>query len=138
MLTSGKDKIEYIFYEHNQEEIKKWIDFVNNKIIDIPEYQTSSHGKNEKSYNVIKKSQVKVNSSIKILFEHNYIANIYLDNQLETSNTVHHIDGNPKNNSIINLIVFETNAEHKRFHNSKYAWLIYNENNHKFNCILKH
>ena len=64
------------------------------------------------------------------------MANIYLNDKLESHNTVHHIDNNPANNNISNLMVFETNNEHKRFHNSKYAKLTYNEDTHKFHCII--
>jgi hypothetical protein len=71
-------------------------------------------------------------------FAHNFIANILLEGNLLKTNTVHHIDGCRSNNNKKNLMVFETKAEHKRFHNSKYSYLVYNKNNHIFNCILKY
>ena len=100
----------------------------------IPEYEAYSYGKGTNTYNIIRKKHVKHKTKVKPLFEHDFIVSLYLS--LGTNNTVHHVDGNPKNNDITNLIVFKTNGEHKRFHNSKYAWLIYDEATHKFNCIL--
>ena len=50
---------------------------------------------------------------------------------------VHHIDKNSLNNDIHNLLVFNTSDDHKRFHNSKYAWLTYDEETHFFSCVMK-
>ena len=132
-----KRNVTYLYENHNNTEIEKWRDYVKTLNVDIPKYEIFSHNKDNTGYNVIRKSQIIENNTVKLSFEHNYIMNLYLHGELEEYNTVHHIDMNPKNNDITNLIAFETNGEHKRFHNSKYAWLIYNEDTHKFNCILK-
>ena len=129
---------EDIYSEHNSKEINKWVEYIKTLDIQIPNYEVYFQGKeNTDGYKIIKKHYRKENNTVKILFEHNYIANLYLNGNLKSHNTVHHVDMNPGNNNINNLIIFETNKEHKRFHNSKYAWLVYNEETHKFNCILK-
>lgn len=123
---------DYLYELHNTEEIDKWIHYIDSLNITFPFYETVNHGE----YKIIRKGQTKANNAVKVLFEHNYIANLYLNNQLQDSNTVHHIDKNKQNNDIHNLLVFETWDDHKRFHNSKYAYLIYDEITHLFRCEL--
>ena len=134
---SDKDKkhiIEYVYQEHNNYEIKKWLEYVDSLTITIPEYQINN---SKNFYPIIKGRQQKNNSTVRVLFEHDFIANLYLQNTLEDKNTVHHIDKNILNNDIHNLLVFETTADHKRFHNSKDAYLIYDEVSHKFTCEIR-
>ena len=38
---------------------------------------------------------------------------------------------------LMELLVFIDGGNHKRFHNSKYAYLIYDENTHLFSCELR-
>jgi hypothetical protein len=87
---------------------------------------------------IVRKTGIKVDNSVIYEFEQDFIANILLEGKLLKTNTVHHIDKCRSNNDMKNLMVFKTNSEHKRFHNSKYAYLIYNEDTHLFNCILKY
>lgn len=132
----GKQRIfNYIYEEHNQKEINKWIEYINSRDYVIPEHKVLGH---PEDYLIVSKSAIKLDNTVQYEFEHDYIANILLDGKLDKSNTVHHIDKCRSNNAATNLIVFETNADHKRFHNSKYAYLLYDENSHLFNCILKY
>ena len=123
----------HIFEDHNKEEIKKWFDYIETLNIKIPYYETN----NNKEYIIIKKRNLKEICDFPSYFEHNYIANKLLSGKLKKENTVHHIDENKHNNKFNNLIVFQTSSDHKRFHTSKYAFLIYNEKTHLFKCINK-
>ena len=129
-----KHIVEYLYQEHNNYEIRKWLEYVDSLTITIPEYQINS---SKTFYPIIRGRQQKSNSTVRVLFEHDFIANLYLQNTLEDKNTVHHIDKNILNNDIHNLLVFETTTDHKRFHNSKYAYLIYDEVSHKFRCEIR-
>lgn len=125
----------YLYEEHNQQEINKWIEYINSNNYIIPEHEVLGH---PEDYLIVSKSSIKLDTTVQYEFEHDFVANILLGGRLLKTNTVHHIDKCRSNNDKTNLMVFETNAEHKRFHNSKYAYLIYNEDTHLFNCILKH
>lgn len=130
-----KNIFEYLYKEHNDQEIQKWFDYLDSKEFIIPEHEVSGH---PEDYLIVRKTGQKINNSVIYEFEHDFVANIFLDGKLLKTNTVHHIDKCRSNNDKKNLMVFETNSEHKRFHNSQYAYLIYNEDTHLFNCILKH
>lgn len=126
-IRGRKNIHNYLYEEHNLNEINKWLKYLDSKSIDIPEH-TSFNGNN--GYVMVSKVKDK-----KLYFEHNYIMNYILEN-FSKENTVHHIDKNGLNNSLHNLMVFKTNQDHKRFHNSKYAYLIYDEVEHMFSCSL--
>ena len=125
------EPIQYIYRQHNNEEINKWLNYI--KDINIPPIKINKG----KEYIFISQKQM-IDENIKqLIFEHNYIANILLDGNLSKNNTVHHIDKNGLNNDKFNLMIFASNNEHKRFHNSKYAFITYNPKSHLFNCIIK-
>lgn len=127
---------DYYHYEHNLSEINKWLKYIANSNFQIPDYKTLSHnedyviiaGWNRKSEN---------SNTIQIKFEHDYLANILLNNCLQKENTVHHRNKVRDDNHVENLIVFVNDEAHKRYHTSKYAYLIYNEETHLFDCIIK-
>lgn len=50
------------------------------------------------------------------VFEHILIAEIVLDKYLPDKAVVHHIDGNPNNNKIDNLVICENNSYHLLLH----------------------
>lgn len=128
-----KISFDYLYKTHNDNEISKWLDYVDTLGISIPKYTTVEFNN---SYKVICKAQIRRGNVVEPLFEHNFIANLLLLGNLQKCNTVHHIDNNGMNNDIHNLMVFEENRYHKRFHNSKYAKLVYDENTHLFSCYL--
>lgn len=130
----GKSRnVQYIHKEHNDVEIDKWLDYISQNNFDIPELDVISHNE---GYQVISKHQIKTSNTVNLTFAHNYIANILLDGKLIKTNTVHHIDSNRANNEPKNLLIFIDNNNHKRFHNSKYAYLTYDEETHLFSCKL--
>lgn len=47
---------------------------------------------------------------------HRVVMSQYLGRELTSEEVVHHIDGNPKNNSIENLKLFKNQAEHMKHH----------------------
>lgn len=125
-------KVQHIYDDYNKEQINKWFMYISN--IDICESINVSYHKS--GYPTISRCYGKLNENYIILFAHDYIANILLNGKLEKSNTVHHINEDINDFSKYNLLVFRTNDAHKRFHNSKYAKLIYNEETHLFDCII--
>ena len=129
-----KVQFEYIHKKHNDLEINKWLEYIKSETIIIPQYETILH---PEGYKIISCHWSKSGDAIKYVFEHDYIMNLYLGGNLLNENTVHHIDKDRMNNDIMNLMTFNTNGDHKRFHNSKYAFLVYDEKTHKFSCILR-
>lgn len=132
-LKGRARNIQYVYKEHNEIEINKWLIYISYNNFDIPELEVISHNE---GYQVVSKHQVKVDNTVNLTFVHNYIANILLNGKLTKENTVHHIDSNRQNNDIFNLLIFVDNNNHKRFHNSNYAYLIYDEQTHLFRCEL--
>lgn len=132
-LTGRKIVVNYIYEDHNNSEIQKWLDYINSKEIILPEYSTRKLGNEGYTYLSVKNNEL----GSKYITEHALIAALYADIDDITKHTVHHIDRDRANNEKTNLMVFETNNEHKRFHTSKYAYLTYNEDTHIFNCELK-
>lgn len=130
-----KRKENYVHLVHNNEEISKWLNYIDLLSVTIPNYKISN--KNRQHYNIVSGMQSIEGNTVKLVFEHDFIANIYLDGKLQHTNTVHHIDKNIKNNDIHNLMVFETNQDHKRFHNSDFAYLEYDEATHLFRCEIR-
>ena len=53
------------------------------------------------------------------IMEHRLIMAKHLGRLLERVEVVHHIDHDPANNSVENLMLFATNAEHKRYEHSQ-------------------
>lgn len=49
---------------------------------------------------------------------HRIVMEKYLGRKLDTTEHIHHIDGNPKNNEISNLLIL-TNSEHRKLENLK-------------------
>lgn len=130
-----KLSVTYLYDKHNDEEISKWINYLHTCHINIPKYELCKSKLS--GYSVVSKKYKKFGNTIKPILEHDFIANCVLDGDLHDENTVHHIDSDITNNIIYNLMVFKTNADHKRYHNSKFAYLIYDENDHKFSCCLQ-
>ena len=132
-LKDSSRNVQYIHKEHNDIEIDKWLNYISQNTFEIPELDIITHNE---GYEVVAKHQVKDNNTVNLTFVHNYIANILLNGNLTKTNTVHHIDSNRANNDPKNLLVFIDNNNHKRFHNSNYAYLTYNEQTHLFSCEL--
>mgnify|MGYP001766121046 CR=1 FL=1 len=126
--------VEHIYADHNNAEIQKWLNYLDSIQVEIPKYETIMHNQ---GYKVISKMQSYINRTVCLMFEHDYLANLLLNGQLKDFNTVHHIDMNRANNQLKNLLVFIDKASHKRFHGSAKAYLIYDDNAHLFDCIIK-
>ena len=81
-----------------------------------------------------------INRKQKSMYEHRFIAQKLLKRELKRGEVVHHIDFNRKNNSIDNLLVFRSNADHTRFHNllntPDKMLLIYNSDG-SLSCVVK-
>lgn len=125
--------IQYIYKEHNDSEISKWLEYISQNEFEIPKLDIVYHNE---GYQVVSKHQTKDNNTVNLTFLHNYIANILLNGNLTKTNTVHHIDSDRVNNEPKNLLIFVDNNNHKRFHNSNYAYLTYDEQTHLFTCEL--
>lgn len=62
------------------------------------------------------------------MYVHRVVAQKLLSTPLLTKHHVHHKDGIKENNSIDNLMVFQSNADHARFHKGLYASLYCDSN----------
>ena len=51
-----------------------------------------------------------------VKYKHRYVMELHIGRELLPEEVVHHIDENPKNNDISNLMLFPNNAEHKKHH----------------------
>lgn len=122
----------YVHKKHNDIEIYKWLNYISENIFDIPEYTTIN---GPAGYKIVSKMQQRDGSTIKVTFEHKFLANVILNGKLSDENTVHHIDNNRSNNDLTNLLIFKSVSDHKRFHASDFAYLMYDENTHLFSCI---
>lgn len=129
--TTNTNYEDNIYFEENKIEIQKWFNYI--KDISILDFEVNYNS----SYPTVSKLQEKVGDSVKCTFAHNYIANILLQGNLKSDNTVHHIDKNINNFDKYNLMVFETRKDHKRYHNSKFAKLEYDNETHLFRCAIK-
>lgn len=120
-----KIMIDYLYEEHNQEEIQKWLDYIQSHNIATQDVS-------------FKTSQIEgyIWLNEKKMFMHKYVIAQFLGDEY-CKYTIHHIDKNRANNRIENLLVFNSNGEHKRYHNSKYAYLVYDEETHLFSCFIK-
>ena len=49
------------------------------------------------------------------IFQHRYVMEQVLNRKLLITEVVHHIDHNPHNNKIENLMLFKNNSDHKRY-----------------------
>lgn len=125
--------VQHIYKEHNDAQILKWQQYIENNTFEISELETTLH---TEGYKVLSRHQTQKDNTVQIVFEHDYIANILLCGNLKSTNTVHHIDENKANNLPVNLMVFVDNTNHKRFHNSNYAKLTYDEHTHLFSCDI--
>lgn len=135
-----KNIFEYIYKEYNDSLINKWRAYVSALNIEIPEYDVilhrGSYNSGNGDYKCIRRARKLMGADDTLLFEHDFIANLLLDGRLLKTNTVHHIDRNGMNNDPFNLMIFATNGDYKRFHNSKYVKLIYDEETHLFSSYL--
>lgn len=129
-----KVTFQYVYEDHNNSEIQKWLLYV--KSLDV-EYPKMSKLKHPEGYEIVSGQQYKDKNTVKVLFVHDYIANILLDGKLKLSNCVHHINKIRDDNRFENLMVFKDSDSHKRFHNSKNAYIEYDELTHLFSCCIK-
>ncbi len=49
------------------------------------------------------------------MFEHRLVCENFINRELTGSESVHHIDGDKKNNLISNLMIFKNHEKHKNF-----------------------
>lgn len=127
--------ITYKYHEHNEQEIGKWlnyIDIIEDDII-IPKYTVRNNGGRP----IITSAENELFFLDRWKFESDYLMNVIFNGSLASKNTIHHIDNNSSNNNLRNLMVFKDKADHNRFHHSNNAYLFYNEDTHIFECIIK-
>lgn len=130
--NKGKKIIfDYIYKDHNQEELNKWLAWVKEQNITFG-YLPVDHYL--EGYELVK---INFDGKTKYITQQENVIRQLLKNNLPEKFTIHHINRIRTDNSINNLAVFESSDDHKRYHNSKYAYLTYNEQNHMFRCVLK-
>ena len=134
--TSRVKTINYVYKEHNDSEISKWLNYLRDRNFSIPNYDIIYYKSVE--YPIAKGIYKKTQNGLKYQFVHDLIADILLDGNLSEVNTVHHINKLMHDNCHTNLLVFVDGNHHKRFHNSNYAYLTYDSKTHLFSCEIKH
>lgn len=124
---------DYVYKEHNNSELLKWAEYINSLDVVISPHRLIREMHD--GYQMVSMLDTTSNGAEP---EHIWmIKQVMGVSTLPHGWEIHHIDRDRSNNSIYNLIPFETGSEHKRYHKSKYAWLIYDSNKHCFNCIVK-
>ena len=117
---------QYLYEDHNQLEIQKWLDYIEEHLEDAPA-QLPQNRSNIEGYVWLNRER---------MFLQEYVVSKFLDMDC-SQYTVHHLNRCRSDNAISNLMLFASGADHKRYHNSKYAYLTYNPNTHIFTCELK-
>ena len=140
-LSGSKRTISYINEDKNNQEIQKWIDFLNKNYDSVMLLKkiesTFTHGN---TYGSVKNCYIQPymrqpdNSCGRYIYQHNFSMSFILGEKLPDGSIVHHIDMCASNNDIYNLILFRSNADHLRYHTAKNALLHYDENTHMFSC----
>ena len=120
-------EFEYLYAEHNQEEINKWLDYTTSISLPVNSYSKTIHPE----------GYILLHTENGYITEQEWIMNILLDGKLSKNNIVHHINKHRGDNRKENLLAFVDSDNHKRFHNSIYAWLTYDENTHLFSCEMR-
>lgn len=133
-----RSEVQYLYENHNRNEIQKWQRYIETFKLNLPDYKVYFDGK----YRVISDSNLtyeynNTRGTSTILLEHVYFMMLVLKDTFPDHGIVHHIDNDPTNNTLLNLMVFKSNSDHVRFHVSKYAYLIYHEDTHVFTCNSK-
>lgn len=127
--TKGRKIIvEYLYEEHNSNELQKWFDWLNTQDLSGIKYLPVENYL--EGYELVKDGN-------KWVMQQNYIMKQIMGNDFVSTGTVHHINRNRSDNSVMNLCMFVDSTNHKRFHNSEYAYLTYDEQTHLFSCELK-
>lgn len=128
-MRGRKVSFEYEYLIHNNEEINKWLHYIQNNTFTFPQYTVS-----EKRHEQYVPLSPRINE---YLYEHELIAATITGIKDIHNYTVHHINKQRDDNRPENLLVFASFTEHKRFHNSPYAYLTYDEETHLFHCEIK-
>lgn len=63
-----------------------------------------------------KNGYVLIKEKNKLEYEHRIVVEKYIGRKLNKTEVVHHLDENKQNNKIENLMLFESNSEHQKFH----------------------
>lgn len=131
-----KNNFNYINKEHNETEIEKWLIWLNNQVSEIT-IQYLSVCFCIEGYEFVKNVfKSETDDRMYITQQENIVRQIFGDNY-KNIYVIHHINKKRNDNSISNLLLFTDESNHKRFHASKYAYLIYDEEKHLFKCELR-
>lgn len=128
-LTHGT--VTSIYKDHNDQEIAKYLSYISTLSETLPKYN-----KINSNTGYVLVSDIKSDLKYSIKFEHELICSINLKIENIAKYTIHHIDHVRYNNTIENLMVFNSRREHLQFHRSEYSWLIYNPETHIFSVEI--
>lgn len=99
-----------VYKEHNLQEIQKWLKYVE---------------------------RIGFNLDADVGINYRDACKTILKGKFNDAYIVHHINLNHFDNVTKNLLVFIDETNHKRYHNSKYGWLMYDEVLHVFYCSIR-
>ena len=129
----NKPKVVSIHKQYNDAKIHEWIEYLNGLDISIPQLATREN----QGYKILVGNCHEHTSGTHFKFEQYYLMELVFNSELPHGCIVHHIDEDKLNNSLDNLMVFKSNTDHVRFHNSSTAYLEYDQTTHLFTCINK-
>ena len=130
-LKGRNNVFDYLYQEHNDKEIKKWLEWLKENKTHI-KYLPIHHY--VEGYEFIKREDKINKGDFYISQQENVIRQLF--KETFTKCTIHHINGVRNDNRVENLLPFIDSNNHKRYHNSRYAYLIYDPKTHLFTCKL--
>lgn len=131
-LKGKKVVFDYLYKDHNDLEIKKWLDWLRDNKTEI-NYLPVHHYL--EGYEFVEVENKTNNCNYYISQQESVIRQLLKDSYKKC--TIHHINSIRNDNRVENSLLFKDSNNHKRYHNSKYAYLYYDEETHLFSCDMK-
>lgn len=125
----------YTYQDQIDNQIAKWFSFLDTCTIPVLNItQSSIHPDGYTCVYSVDNIHVQ-DKDYGYILKHILILETLLHRKLNENEEVHHIDYDKTNDSVYNLIIFQSHGDHTRFHKKQKAQLRYDEISHTFICI---